>query len=87
MTFSELIKGIKTSAIIGEANVNITGVEIDSRKVKEGNLFVAIKGTQVDGHQYIPKAIELLERPLSVAPSLLGSKRLLNALSLFPFTP
>ena len=58
MTFSELIKGIKTSAIIGEANVNITGVEIDSRKVKEGNLFVAIKGTQVDGHQYIPKAIE-----------------------------
>lgn len=59
MTFSELIQGIKTSAIIGEANVNITGVEIDSRKVKEGNLFVAIKGTQVDGHQYIPKAIEL----------------------------
>ena len=59
MTFSELIKGIKTSAVIGEANVNITGVEIDSRKVKEGNLFVAIKGTQVDGHQYIPKAIEL----------------------------
>ena len=58
MTFSELIKGIKTSAIIGEANVNITGVEIDSRKVKEGNLFVAIKGTQVDGHQYIPKAID-----------------------------
>ena len=32
MTFSELIQGIKTSAIIGEANVNITGVEIDSAK-------------------------------------------------------
>lgn len=59
MTFSELIKDVKTSAVIGDPNVNITGVEIDSRKVKEGNLFVAIKGTQVDGHQYIPKAIEL----------------------------
>ena len=59
MTLNELIKGIKSSAIIGETNVNITGVNIDSRKVKIGNLFVAIKGTQVDGHQYITKAIEL----------------------------
>lgn len=59
MTLSELTKSTKTSAVIDEVNVNIIGVEIDSRKVKEGNLFVAIKGTQVGGHQYIPKTTEL----------------------------
>ncbi len=59
MTLSELIRDIKSSTIIGKANVNITGIQIDSRKVQQGNLFVAIKGTQVDGHQYITKAISL----------------------------
>lgn len=57
MTLHELIKGIKTSAIMGEPNVNITGINIDSRKVTTGNLFVAIKGTQADGHGYIDNAI------------------------------
>ena len=33
-------------------------IKIDSRKVKEGDIFVAIKGTTVDGHDYIDKAIE-----------------------------
>lgn len=57
MKLQELLKGIKPLAIIGAADVDITGVNIDSRKIKEGHLFVAMKGTQVDGHQFIPKAI------------------------------
>ncbi len=43
----------------GTADIEITGVDIDSRRIREGHLFVAMKGTQVDGHKFIPKAIEL----------------------------
>jgi UDP-N-acetylmuramoyl-L-alanyl-D-glutamate--2,6-diaminopimelate ligase len=39
--------------------VEVTGVNIDSRRIEKGHLFVAIPGTQTDGHKYIPKAIEL----------------------------
>ena len=39
--------------------MEISGVNIDSRKIEKGHLFVAIKGTQTDGHMYIPKALEL----------------------------
>ena len=58
MKLSELLKGIKPMNIVGDVNTEITGVEIDSRKVTAGCLFVAMKGTQVDGHRFIPKAIE-----------------------------
>ena len=37
---------------------NITGIEYDSRKIKDGNLFVAIVGSDVDGHDYIDNAIK-----------------------------
>ena len=59
MKLSELLKYIKPIAIIGNAEVDITGVNIDSRKIEKGHLFVAIKGTQTDGHRFIPKALEL----------------------------
>ena len=59
MRLNELTKGIKTLQIAGDADVEITGVNIDSRKIKPGHLFVAMKGTQVDGHTFIPKALEL----------------------------
>ena len=39
-------------------DIPITGISIDSRAVKPGHLFVAMKGGSVDGHDYIPKAIE-----------------------------
>ena len=59
MRLNELTKGIKTLQIAGDADIDITGVNIDSRKIKPGHLFVAMKGTQVDGHTFIPKALEL----------------------------
>jgi len=39
-------------------DVDITGIAIDSRAVKPGYLFIAMQGGSVDGHNYIPKAIE-----------------------------
>ena len=59
MKLQDLLKNIKPVAIIGDTDVDITGVNIDSRKIKDGHLFVAMKGTQTDGHKFIPKALEL----------------------------
>ena len=59
MKLNELLKNITPIKIIGNDDVEITGVNIDSRRIKTGHLFVAMKGTQVDGHQFIGKAIEL----------------------------
>ena len=59
MKLSELLKNVNPLCIVGDAEKEITGVKIDSRQIKPGFLFVAMKGTQVDGHQFIPKALEL----------------------------
>lgn len=57
MKLSELLRNVTTISLIGNSEADITGVDIDSRKVERGHLFVAIKGTQTDGHRFIPKAI------------------------------
>ncbi len=59
MKLSELLKYVKPVSIVGDADTDIQGVNIDSRKIEKGHLFVAIKGTQTDGHRFIPKALEL----------------------------
>mgnify|MGYP002853802578 CR=1 FL=1 len=59
MKLSELLKNVQVLGITGNAETDITGVNIDSRRIEAGHLFVAIAGTQTDGHKYIPKAIEL----------------------------
>ena len=64
MKLQELLKNVKPLTITGNADADITGVNIDSRKIEQGHLFVAQKGTQVDGHKFIPKAIELGARAI-----------------------
>ena len=59
MRLNELLKNVETLNIVGDVNVEITGVNIDSRRIENGHLFVAIPGTVTDGHKFIPKAIEL----------------------------
>lgn len=59
MKLSDLLKTVKPLTISGKTDIEIAGINIDSRKIKDGHLFVAIKGTQTDGHRFIPKAIEL----------------------------
>ncbi len=58
MKLEELLKHIQVSEIVGSQQVEITGVNMDSRLVQSGHLFIAVKGTQADGHSYISKAIE-----------------------------
>ncbi|MEI9945901.1 MAG: UDP-N-acetylmuramoyl-L-alanyl-D-glutamate--2,6-diaminopimelate ligase [Chitinophagaceae bacterium] len=45
-------------SVVGKTDVEIDDVQVDSRKVKPGVAFIAIKGTTADGHQFIEKAIE-----------------------------
>ena len=59
MKLIELLKHVNVVNTLGDTGVEITGVNIDSRRIEKGHLFVAIPGTQTDGHKYIPKAIEL----------------------------
>ena len=58
MLLTDIIKHANTKCIQGEVDIDITGIEIDSRKIESNHLFVAVKGTQMDGHTYIDKAID-----------------------------
>ncbi|MBR1808415.1 MAG: UDP-N-acetylmuramoyl-L-alanyl-D-glutamate--2,6-diaminopimelate ligase [Paludibacteraceae bacterium] len=58
MKLSELTKGLSILQTVGPADVEITGIEFDSRKVGKGSLFVATPGTTVDGHSFIQQCIE-----------------------------
>ncbi len=57
MILKELISNINTLAVVGSTETDITGVNIDSRQIAAGHLFVAMKGTQVDGHRFVPTAV------------------------------
>ena len=59
MKLSELLKNVKPIAVHGDIDIDIKGVNIDSRKIENAHLFIAMKGTQVDGHKFIDKAIAL----------------------------
>lgn len=58
MELRKLLKNIKPVAIKGDDGVDVTGVNINSRLIEKGHLFVAMKGTQVDGHRFIANAVE-----------------------------
>lgn len=59
MKIEQLIDKSRPLSIIGKTDTEINGIEIDSRKILPGKAFVAIRGTQTDGHNFISKAIEL----------------------------
>ena len=57
-TLEELGLLIPNTEIIGDANTEIKNIEHDSRKVREGSLFVCMEGVHVDGHKFINQAVE-----------------------------
>mgnify|MGYP000847683896 CR=1 FL=1 len=54
---SDILYKVRLEEVIGSTHMAIASVSFDSRKVKKDSLFVATRGTSVDGHQYIDKAI------------------------------
>lgn len=58
MKLSDLLAGIAVRCVTADLNTDITGVSYDSRKTQPGHLFVAVTGYAVDGHTFIPKAVE-----------------------------
>ena len=58
MKLKEILVNCNLLEIIGEKDIDILDISFDSRKVNQSTLFFAVKGTQVDGHDYIDKAIE-----------------------------
>lgn len=59
MKLQQLIEKTTPVLVKGTTETDIKGIEIDSRQIKDGYAFVAMRGTQADGHNYIEKAIEL----------------------------
>ena len=59
MTLKDILYKVTLNAVAGNTNVPVNNIVFDSRKISKGDVFVAIVGTQVDGHDYIDKAISL----------------------------
>ena len=57
MRLSDILRKISVTESLGDMQREISGVNMDSRQVEHGDLFVAVKGTQTDGHAYLAKAI------------------------------
>ena len=58
MKLKEILLGLEGLKAKGTLDLEIKGIENNSKDVKEGYLFIAIKGFSTDGHQYVEKAIE-----------------------------
>jgi UDP-N-acetylmuramoyl-L-alanyl-D-glutamate--2,6-diaminopimelate ligase len=54
----DILFGVSLREVVGSTQLSIKDIQIDSRKVQEGSVFVAIKGIQADGHEYIATAIQ-----------------------------
>ena len=57
MKLKALVRGIEGLAVRGSKEIELSGLAVDSRTVAPGNLFLAKKGTALDGAQFIPQAI------------------------------
>src|SRR5437667_12691266 len=58
MKLEELLKGCSLRAAAGDLGVEILGLGCDSRRVRPGDAFFAIRGTRMDGNRFVPNAIE-----------------------------
>jgi len=54
----DILYNVRLIEVSGDMEIEINGIAFDSREVKNGFLFIAVQGTQVDGHDYIDQAIQ-----------------------------
>lgn len=54
----ELLQNVQVEYIEGATDIKISSITYDSREVKDGSLFFAVKGTRVNGHSFIPQVIQ-----------------------------
>ncbi len=59
MELAKIVENVDVTSVWGNQDVEIRGIRYDSRKIEEGDLFVALKGAKMDGHRYIAKAFEM----------------------------
>lgn len=59
MKLLELLNGVKYEVENGSLEKEINNIQYDSRKILEGDMFVCLKGFEVDGHEYAQKAVDL----------------------------
>lgn len=58
IVLKDILYKVTINAVVGTTNVSINAIQFNSRDIVENDLFVAIKGSLADGHDYIEKAIE-----------------------------
>ena len=58
MKLENLVSELNVLDVRGDMERDIRGIQIDSRQIDKGHLFVAVRGTVADGHNYIGKAVE-----------------------------
>ncbi|MEO8820258.1 MAG: Mur ligase domain-containing protein, partial [Ginsengibacter sp.] len=56
-SLQDILYNVNLDSVIGNTAIEIIDLQIDSRNVKRGTCFIAVKGTITDGHEYIAKAI------------------------------
>jgi UDP-N-acetylmuramoyl-L-alanyl-D-glutamate--2,6-diaminopimelate ligase len=56
---NHILYNVTLQAVAGKTDIEVGNIEFDSRKVQENDVFIAIKGTSVDGHSYIKSAENL----------------------------
>jgi len=56
-TLQDILYKVRLQQVIGSTNVQVSAIEIDSRKVRRGSVFVAINGVHSNGHLFIDSAI------------------------------
>ena len=57
MQLQQLASLVSTGRIVGDGKTQIGGIQIDSRKVVQGDLFICLQGHTVDGHTFAPRAV------------------------------
>ena len=58
MILSDLLQNISLKSTFGNSEIEVTGIQFDSRKVEDGSVFVATRGTATDGHDFIGAALQ-----------------------------